>query len=215
MPATSSALNVKQAQGARSREEILDAAEQLMGARGYTASSISALSKASGLPASSIYWHFGSKSGVLGAVMERGSRRFFADVGAARDATSDDPRERLHALLQRSVDAIRTHPQFLRLFIVLLLGAEGEHAQHEVVAGVRAAGRCMLHNGLRQAYEPWGEDIALRIAGEVVDLALAQFDGMFIAIEAATGDVDAHAAALLDRTVAALHALATTVHESG
>ncbi len=211
---TATGPTLKQAQGARSREEILDAAEQLMGARGYAASSISALSKASGLPASSIYWHFGSKSGVLGAVMERGSRRFFTDVGATRLHLSDDPRERLHALLRRSVDAIRAHPQFLRLFMVLLLGAEGEHTQDEVVAAVRAEGGRLLAGGLRLAYEPWGADVADPIAAAAGALALARFAGIFIAIEAASDDVDARAAALLDRAVAALHAIATAVRGS-
>lgn len=202
---------LKQVQGARSREEILDAAEQLMGARGYAASSISALSKASGLPASSIYWHFGSKSGVLGAVMERGSRRFFADVGEERPEPSDDPRERLHALLRRSIDAIRTHPQFLRLFMVLLLGAEGEHAQNDTVAAVRAEGARLLRHGLRLAYEPWGADVANRIADDLGDLALAMFDGLFIAVEAAPDEPDARVTALLDRAVTSLHSLATTL----
>lgn len=48
-------------------------ASRLMATRGYDGTSISALAKSSGLPASSIYWHFGSKEGVLKAVMERGA----------------------------------------------------------------------------------------------------------------------------------------------
>src|SRR6266496_2327682 len=54
-----------------SQDRILDAAERLVAERGYTAASISLISKASGLPASSIYWHFGSKEGLLAAVVER------------------------------------------------------------------------------------------------------------------------------------------------
>src|SRR5687768_185324 len=93
--------NPKHGQGARSREEILDAAERLMGAHGYAATSISALAKASGLPPSSIYWHFGSKSGLLGAVMERGAWRFF---DAAIPSTMEDlpePRERLGRMIEQ------------------------------------------------------------------------------------------------------------------
>ena len=64
-----------------------------MAARGYSGTSVSDIARESGLPASSIYWHFASKTGVLTAVMERGAARFFGDletVGrrpAARHAT--------------------------------------------------------------------------------------------------------------------------------
>ncbi len=73
----------RQLQGDQSREEILDAATRLMAARGYAGTSVSDIARESGLPASSIYWHFASKTGVLTAVMERGAARFFGDLEAA------------------------------------------------------------------------------------------------------------------------------------
>ena len=39
--------------------------------RGYSGTSIAAVSKASGLPPSSIYWHFTDKDDLLAAVIER------------------------------------------------------------------------------------------------------------------------------------------------
>jgi AcrR family transcriptional regulator len=204
-------LTARQEQGTRSREEILDAAERLMGARGYAATSISALSKECGLPASSIYWHFGSKSGVLGAVMERGSRRFFAAADAARLPDAAEPRDRLAVLLQLSAQAVHAHPQFLRLFIVLLLGSEGEHAQHDVVARVRAEGERLLRQGLAHCYAPWGEAVALRISAGLGDVALALFDGVFISGQA----TESYDAALVGQAVAALHSLAEAIRSSG
>jgi AcrR family transcriptional regulator len=203
-------LTAKQEQGVRSREEILDAAERLMGAHGYAATTISTLSKESGLPASSIYWHFGSKSGVLGAVMERGSRRFFAATDIRRVAAEDHPRDRLAALVQQSLEAIQAHPQFLRLFIVLLLGSEGDHAQQDVVAQVRAEGVRRLRLGLEGAYGPWGDAVAGRIGAELGDLALALFDGLFIAGQVA----GAYDAGLVERCVTAMHSLAEGVRAS-
>lgn len=70
----------KQQQGERSRESILDATERLMATKGYAATSISDIRDACGLAPSSIYWHFGSKEGVLAAMMERGAQRFFAAI---------------------------------------------------------------------------------------------------------------------------------------
>src|SRR5436190_1998682 len=55
----------RQEQGEQSREVILEAAARLMAANGFDGASISSISKESGLPASSIYWHFTSKEGVL------------------------------------------------------------------------------------------------------------------------------------------------------
>jgi hypothetical protein len=74
--------------GRRSREEILDAATRVMAERGYTATSLSTLSKATGLPKSAVYHHFHSKGGLLSAVMARGAYDFFA---AMREAHTGGP----------------------------------------------------------------------------------------------------------------------------
>ena len=105
-------LTKKQQQGAQSRELILDATERLMATRGYAATSISDIRKACGLPPSSIYWHFGSKEGVLAAVMERGADRFFAAI-----PTGDTVEKQLAQTARLQAD----HPDFLRLFYMLSL----------------------------------------------------------------------------------------------
>jgi AcrR family transcriptional regulator len=198
-------------QGARSREEILDAAERLMGTRGYAATSISLLAKASGLPPSSIYWHFGSKSGVLGAVVERGALRFFATSApdpSAQPPEPPEPPERLAVLVGRVVAGMREHPQFLRLIIFLLLGGDGGHHQNEVVARVRTEANRLVRRGLRWAYLPWGEPLALRVADELTDTAQALFDGVFLAAQAG-----APSSAVVGDVEVALHALAEKVRD--
>jgi hypothetical protein len=143
--------------------------------------------------------------------MERGSRRFFAATASHRLDHSAEPRERLRQLWELSTASIGDHPQFLRLFLALLLGAEGEHAQHEVVGRVRAEGRRLLGNGLVWAYRPWGEEVAERVGDELGDLALALFDGLFVATEAS----GAPPAALVARSVEALHAVAEQIRARG
>ena len=94
-----------------------------MAARGYDGTSISVLAKESGLPASSIYWHFGSKEGVLKAVMERGAAQFAASTaldGLPRAASRVD---RVSWVLQRAAQIIEESPEFLRLQTILLLRA--------------------------------------------------------------------------------------------
>jgi AcrR family transcriptional regulator len=201
----------RQSQGARSREEILDAAEQLMGSRGYAGTSISALAGASGLPPSSIYWHFGSKAGVLSAVMERGSKRFFAAGYPGPEDQALAPRERLRRLMELSSTSMRDHAQYLRLFVLLLLGVEGDDTQQDVITRVRDEGRQLLAAGLTWAYQPWGEAVAQDVCRHVSDLAQALLDGIFLAGEAAGGLPED----LLEQSVAALHAMAEQRHPTG
>jgi AcrR family transcriptional regulator len=96
-----------------SRDLILDAAEKLMGKKGYAATSISAICKESGLPVGSVYHHFGNKAGILAEVLNRGTRRHFAAMAdAARDESEPELRmwryyEQAPKLLIENVDIIR------------------------------------------------------------------------------------------------------------
>lgn len=177
--------------GDRSRGEILDAASSLMSTKGFSATSISDLAKESGLPPSSIYWHFESKAGVLGAVMERGAQRYFAEVAAISPVWGDSPNDNFRRLMELSNVVVRSHPEFLRLFMVLLLGSEGHESQSDVVRRVRELGREHLHEALRQSFEPWGAALSEAIADEFADTALVQFDGVFLASQVDTTNVQA------------------------
>src|SRR4051794_1177342 len=165
----------KQQQGEQSRALILDATERLMATRGFAATSISDICKACGLPASSIYWHFGSKEGVLAAVMDRGATPFFAAIpqrgGAARVA------ERLAA----TAGLLAQHPDFLRLFYLLSL----ERTDDATVAAVVRRVRDTAIAGFRDAIvELLPANVASAKADRVVDeltaMAVALSDGAFI-----------------------------------
>src|SRR3954454_7313364 len=64
-------MTATRARDVSSRDATLDAATDLISRLGYAAASISKISAACGLPASSIYWHFGSKDGIYVAVLAR------------------------------------------------------------------------------------------------------------------------------------------------
>lgn len=104
--------------GSRSRERILDVASRLMADRGYAATSIAQICDAAGLPPSSLYWHFGSKEELLGAVMERGAERWFADLPSWHDLPGD-LEARLASRLDLLARRLEAHPEFLRLYILL------------------------------------------------------------------------------------------------
>lgn len=199
-------MNRRLAQGRRSKEEILDAASRIMSQRGYEGTSIAAISKETGLPNSSIYWHFESKSAILAAVMERGASRFFEATGLG-PAIDAPPAERLRIALQSAGDSLEQNEEFLRLLLLLLLSNDMPEVA-PVVASVRAEGRERLRLTLESAYSPLGDAVAREVSDRLVDFALATFDGLFIAAQ-----FD-HALVLrqgLDRMAASIDALATPI----
>ncbi len=163
----------KQQQGEQSRELILDATEQLMATRGYAATSISDIRKACGLPPSSIYWHFGSKDGVLAAVMERGADRFFAAI-----PTSEDAEGQLAVLSALQAQ----HPDFLRLLYMLSLERNNDPAVAAVIRRVRDTAirrfRDVVTRLLPADVRPSKAD---RVVNELTALAVALSDGVFFA----------------------------------
>ncbi len=84
--------------------------------------------EACGLPASSIYWHFGSKDGVLAAVMERGADRFFAAIPSGGSIG-----EQLAVL----ADLQSQRPEFLRILYLLSLERGDDPTVTAVVRRVR------------------------------------------------------------------------------
>lgn len=194
-------LTKRQQQGAESREQILDAAERLMGTRGVTGTSMSALIETSGLPASSIYWHFGSKDGVLVAVMERGAERFFSSLAPIESFTGSRA-DRVRAQLDDTAGALEEHGDFLRLLLTLvLLGSEGNAAASAMIAGVRRTARERIEAMLAVA---GGPSLAPQATSGLADFVLAAIDGAFIGhLERRT--VDLHVLlAQLSRAISAL-----------
>src|SRR5205807_6713249 len=99
--------------GTRSRELVLDAAQSLMAEQGYDAATVAALVERGGIPPSSIYHYFGSKEGVLLAVMERGAERFF-DALPDLQSRAGSQLEHLRALVETVAATLERHPDFLR-----------------------------------------------------------------------------------------------------
>ena len=173
--------------GHRSREEILDAASRVMAERGYAATSLSVLSKESGLPKSAVYHHFQSKAGLLSAVMARGAYDFFA---AMRDAQAggpagSTPRERLDWYLQRTGEVFMARPQFLRLHLILIMSAEAAEAEVDtIIDRVRRDGRAHMNKMIAASFAGAGDEIAQAVADELDYFGIAGFDGAFVALQA-------------------------------
>lgn len=174
--------NKRQEQGDQSREEILEAATRLMAARGFDGTSISALAKESGLPSSSIYWHFGSKEGLLLAVMERGAAHFVQLTSPADMPQTASRVEKLDWVLQRAVRIIEEAPDFLRLQTILLLSTPAGGA-NDALLQLRRQQREGLRDALALCFADPGRPPATEIADRLVDFAGATFEGSFLAAQ--------------------------------
>jgi AcrR family transcriptional regulator len=181
----------RQELGAESRARILAAAGALMAERGFAGTSISALSRRSGLPSSSIYWHFGSKEGLLAAVVEDGARRWFE--GLPRwESLEGSPSERAQRMLEVTARALESHPEFLRLlFLIALERREIDADSLAAIARVRGMARTGLRRTAAELFHAAGTAVPDALAEEVATLALAMIDGIFLQhhIEPASTDV--------------------------
>ena len=188
--------------GLRSREAVLNAAERLMAEQGYEAATVARLVEAAGIPPSSIYHYFGSKEGVLLAVMARGVKRFFEAL-AIPDRRIGSQLDHLRALVGTVATTLERHPDFLRILIVMATQPinAGEGEVHRVVNRVRELALVQLRQQMRIVFgvHPDGED-----ADQWARFALAAFDGTFVAYQSHPGIT---LGALLEHLPAALIAV--------
>lgn len=169
--------------GARSREGVLDAAERLMAAHGYEAATVGALVDEAKVPASSIYHYFGSKEGVLLAVMERGAEGFF-DLLPDLDRRVGSQTEHLEALTQTVAATLEGNPDFLRLLVVMAaqpVRSEQGGDVHRVVDGVREMALERLRHQMQLVFDL---DPGTEEADQLARFALAVIDGAFVAWQA-------------------------------
>lgn len=165
--------------GTRSREAVLDAAERLMAEQGYGAATVAALVELADVPPSSIYHYFGSKEGVLLAVMERGARRFFEALPDFERRTGSQV-EHLRALVETVARALERNPDFLRILVVM--AAQPVNADHGEVDRVVERVREMALERLRDQMQiVFGLDRGGAEADHLARFTLAAFDGAFVA----------------------------------
>ncbi len=88
------------------REQIAEAALELVAGQGLRRLSVAAVARRVGLVPSGIYRHFKSKDDILAAVLDRIEERLLANVRSARQAHAD-PLECLKDILMRHIRFIR------------------------------------------------------------------------------------------------------------
>jgi len=171
--------------GMRSRELVLDAAERVMAEHGFEAATLARVVAEAGVPMSSVYHYFGSKDGILLAVMERGADRFFADLP---DLTrrAGRPAQHLARVVSAVIGTLERHPDFLRLLIVFAAQppAAGQGEIQAVVRRIREHALDLLRAQIAAAF---GDDPRNPVTDQLARFALAAVDGAFVATQADHG----------------------------
>jgi len=156
-----------------SRERIVQAATELFSQRGYSGAGVDELAARSGIAKTAIYYHFGSKEGLLAAVLERAATAWIEGIRAASQQAGS-PLERLDRSLAGMRTMLEERPWILKLVQLLALEV-GEHKPdvRATIQGIVLKARTAIVDGL---HESLGMDVP--DAEAIANMLLAMFDGI-------------------------------------
>jgi TetR/AcrR family acrAB operon transcriptional repressor len=123
------------------REQVLDAAEQVFRERGVTRTSLAEVAAAAGVTRGAVYWHFTDKADLYAAMCERATLPLDTMLAAAGPATRDDPLAALRGLAVAALTHLATDVRTQAVFEVMFHKTElcGELGD---IAGRRERERC-------------------------------------------------------------------------
>jgi AcrR family transcriptional regulator len=176
------------------RTRVLRAAAELFATRGFAGTSISAIRAASGVLPSSIYWEFGSKQGILAAVLEDSADRWLDQAAQsalrAVEESRATGRRPIEAHFAYLAEELTERPEFLRL--LLLLALERREGDPATIAAVRRV-RDRATRGLATVFRLGGfvdDGVSDEAVHELARIALAFADGAFVAAQIDPGTTD-------------------------
>lgn len=178
--------------GDLSQQRILSAATEIAAERGYEGTSIALVSERSGLPASSIYWHFTDKNALLAAVIDHSFQTWLSSAGgAAAQVPSGPVGAKLTVMMRGTASALQESSDFLRLGLMLTLEKRAEEPsarkrfleiRHEAVERTASTYAAL--------FPKLSDDDLHRLS----TFTMAAADGLFIASEIDGTDEDTMAA---------------------
>ena len=103
------------------RERLLRAAVDIFDRKGYAATSVREIVERAGITKPVLYYHFGSKEGILIAILEEGARQFLAAVQRAA-AGGGTARQRLEALCEQAFGLFKENVPVARVAHAIYYG---------------------------------------------------------------------------------------------
>ena len=178
----------RRSNGEASRQKILEAATAIASERGYEGTSIGLVSERSGLPASSIYWHFKDKDALLAAVIEHSFGVWLAGVGEwAPRLPGESLDQRVAALIESKTKTLLESSDFLRLGLMLALERRAEEpSARRMFLAVRQEALRRTVASCAEHFPEFDDTEARQLA----TLIIAMVDGLFIANEIDGGGAD-------------------------
>ncbi|WP_434447382.1 TetR/AcrR family transcriptional regulator [Lentzea sp. E54] len=165
-----------------SRDVILNAARTLIDEKGYDGMAVSDLCAQSGLPASSIYYHFGSKLGVLAALLERTFEELHALFPSPSAFDHLAPLDRLEAWLSAACRRLDERPDYLRLLVAMAVGPQKDaEAVQETVRRIRGSAHASWVNALTPIFAPKVRKADKALVEQLAILGRALVDGLAVA----------------------------------
>ncbi len=134
-------------------ERLLHSATELFAERGYAASGINAICERAGVAKTALYWHFGSKEGLLGAVLEDVTGTWIEQLQKAA-SVEGRPLDRLDRVLDEWRQVAVERPEFLRLpMLVQLERGKASRRVREALGRVWERAERAFVQGIEQSLE--------------------------------------------------------------
>ena len=100
-----------------SRTQLLDAAEDVFGRKGYHETTLKEIAELAEFSVGSVYSFFESKDDLFQQIFVRRGEEFIPALHTILDDKAGDPATQLHALVDFEVGFFRDHPRFGRLYL--------------------------------------------------------------------------------------------------
>jgi AcrR family transcriptional regulator len=166
-----------------SRSRILAAAAEIAAEVGYEGTTISRVTKRSGLPVSSVYWFFKDKDELLADVVRHSYRRWIAGQPTwVRPPDGTPWLPALTATLRTSLRGIAAEPDFLRVGLMLTLQARPTESAARTLS-------LRIRDEVEQKITDWyaanlpSDSVRRRpgLARNLAQVTLAATEGLFLA----------------------------------
>lgn len=188
------------AQGEVSRRAILDATLRIASERGYVGTTVARVKRATGLPASSLYWHFKDKDDLIADALDHAFALWHEHSARWEEGMAD---ETLAASLEThfatATRGLDQEPGFWRMGLLMALEtgpAVGSQARDRFLRLRDQASRTL------DAW--WASSVGERHRLPMIRLTMAALDGMFVAHQSDGGDHIAAVTPLLADALAAV-----------
>lgn len=176
-------------QGDESRRAILEATLDIAARNGYDGTTVAAVTEATGLPASSIYWHFGNKDDLLAATLDFSYREWRALAPTwAGPVETGSVTEEVEQRFQRAAVSLTTSPEFWSLGLLLTLQQRvKEPAARRLYAEVRKDTETEISNWWVHVLRPEAVAKDPQLPQRLARFHMMLMDGLFMHVRSTSG----------------------------